>query len=102
LIETADIDNDHAVVTNTTDIGDMNIFSQAFSGKNDRRWILLVNKRYDTMDVSLSGCAGGLLRIIDEVSGFGPPTNITLTSDRILLTPFAVAVVHMPSTEKNF
>ena len=96
LIDTADIHNDQAVVTQTTDVGEVNIFSQAFVGKNDRRWVLIVNKRYANVDVSLSGCIGGRMQIINEASGFGPPTEITLTSNTITMTPFAIAVIHMP------
>ncbi len=97
LIETADIDSDQAVVTQTTDAGGMNIFSQAFVGKNGRRWVLIINKRYATVDVSLSGCTGGRMQIINEASGFGPATEVTLTSNTITMTPFAVAVIHMPT-----
>ena len=99
LIETADIDQDQAVVTNNTDVGDKSIFSQAFAGNNSRRWVLIVNKRYASVDVSLNGCTGGLMKIINEASGFGPPTEVTLTSDRITLSAFAIAVVHMPAAE---
>ncbi len=101
LIETADIDNDQAVVTNTTDVGDKNIFSQAFVGKNGRRWVLIINKRYASIDVSLKGCTGGKMQIINEASGFGPATEVALTSDRITLTAFAIAVVHMPTAENR-
>jgi hypothetical protein len=97
LIDTADIDNDQAVVTQTTDVGEMNIFSQAFIGKNGRRWVLIVNKRYANVDVSLSGCTGGRMQIINEASGFGPATEVTLTSNTITMTPFAIAVIHMPT-----
>ncbi|CAF4363058.1 unnamed protein product, partial [Adineta steineri] len=100
LIDTADIDNDQAVVTRTTDVGDQNIFSQAFTGKNNRRWVLIINKRYASVNVSLSGCTGGKMQIINEASGFGPPTEITLTSNQITLTPFAIAIVHMPTAKK--
>ncbi|CAF4394999.1 unnamed protein product, partial [Adineta steineri] len=100
LIDTADIDNDQAVITRTTDVGDQNIFSQAFTGKNNRRWVLIINKRYASMNVSLSGCTGGKMQIINEASGFGPPTTITLTSNQITLTPFAIAVVHMSIAKK--
>ena len=102
LIETSGIDKDQAVVTNTTDVGNANIYAQGFVGNGGRRWVLLVNKRFATIDVSLNGCTGGLLRIINEESGFGPPTNIKLISDRILLTPFSVAVVRMPTNMKQF
>ncbi len=97
LIDTADIDNDQAVITRTTDVGDQNIFSQAFVGKNNRRWVLIINKRYANVDVSLPGCSGGRMQIINEASGFGPPTEVTLASNQITLSPFAIAVIHMPA-----
>jgi hypothetical protein len=96
LIDTVDIDNDQAVITQTTDVGDTHIYSQGFIGKNNRRWVLLVNKRDAHVDVSLPGSTGGQLLIVNEASGFGPPTAITLTSDSITLSAFSVAVVHMP------
>ncbi|CAF4871721.1 unnamed protein product, partial [Rotaria sp. Silwood1] len=96
LIETADIDNDQAVVTQTTDVSGENIFSQGFIGKNGRRWVLIINKRYANVDVFLPGSTGGRMQIINEASGFGPATEVTLTLSRITLSPFAVAVVHMP------
>ncbi len=96
LIETVDIDNDQAVITQTTDIGGQNISCQAFVGKNDRRWVLIINKRYYNIDISLPGCTGGQMQIINEASGFGPATVVTLTSNTITLTPYAIAVIHMP------
>ena len=97
LIETADIDNDQAVVTQTTDVGGQNVFSQAFVGKNGRRWVLIINKQYANVDVLLPGCTRGRMQIVNDASGFGPPTEVTLTIDKITLSPYAVAVVHMPS-----
>jgi hypothetical protein len=37
------------------------------------------------------------MQIINEASGFGPATEVALTSDRITLTVFAIAIVHMPN-----
>ncbi len=99
LIETADIDNDQAVVTQTTDVSGQNVFSQAFVGKNGRRWVLIINKRYADVDIFLPGCTGGHMLIVNEASGFGPATEVTLTLSRITLSPFAVAVIHMPPTK---
>ena len=96
LIETADIDNDQAVVTETSDVGRVNVFSQAFVGRNGRRWVLIINKRFTTVEVSLPGCTSGRMQIINEASGFGPATEVALTSSTITLSPFAIAVVHMP------
>jgi len=96
LIETVDIDNDQAVLTETTDVGGQNVSCQGFVGKNGRRWVLIINKRYDTIDVSLPGCTGGQMQIVNEASAFGPATEIKLTSDYITLSPYAIAVIHMP------
>ncbi|CAF4122391.1 unnamed protein product, partial [Rotaria sordida] len=97
LIETVDIDNDEGVVTQTSDVSGENIFSQAFVGKNGRRWVLIINKRYANVDVFLPGCTGGRMQIVNEASGFGSATEVTLTSSRITLSPYAIAVIHMPS-----
>ncbi|CAF4195797.1 unnamed protein product [Adineta steineri] len=99
LINTTDIDNDQAVVTRTSDVGEKNLFSQAFVTKNGRRWVLMVNKRFADINVVLPGCTGGAMQVVNEASGFGPATVSKLTSDQILLSPFAVAVVHMPDSE---
>jgi hypothetical protein len=99
LIDTADIDHDQAVITKTTDVGDQNVFSQAFIGQNGRRWVLIINKRYANVDIFLPNCTGGRMQIINEASGFGPATEVTLTLCQITLTPFAIAVIHMPTAE---
>ncbi|CAF2424843.1 unnamed protein product [Rotaria sp. Silwood2] len=99
---TVDINNDQAVTTRTSDIDNQNIFSQAFMSKNNnRRWVLIINKRYTNVDVFLPGCTGGRMQIINEASGFGPATEVTLTLSRITLSPFAVAIVHMPAAENK-
>jgi hypothetical protein len=36
------------------------------------------------------------MQIINEASGFGPATVVTLSSNNIRLTPYAIAVIHMP------
>ncbi|CAF1269332.1 unnamed protein product [Rotaria sp. Silwood1] len=97
LIDTANIDNDQAVVTHTSDIDDEHVFSQAFIGKNHRRWVLIINKRFASVDVFLPGATGGTMQIVNEASGFGPPIETKLMLSRITLSPFAVAIVHMPN-----
>jgi hypothetical protein len=62
---------------------------------------LIINKRYANVDVSLPGCSGGRMQIINEASGFGPPTEVTLASNQITLSPFAIAVIHMPAGRKE-
>jgi hypothetical protein len=99
LIETVEIDSDQAVITQTTDVDEQNVFSQAFVGKNGRRWVLIINKRNANVDVFLPGCTGGVMKIVNEASGFGPATEVTLTLSRITLSPFSVAVIHMPPAD---
>jgi hypothetical protein len=98
LIDTVQIDSDQAVITQTSDVSNLNVYSQAFIGKNGRRWIILINKRFANIDVSLPNCIGGTIQVVNEASGFGPAIETELTSSTITLTPYAVAVVHMPSS----
>jgi hypothetical protein len=99
LIDTVDIGHDVAVITRTTDFNSSTIFSQAFIGSSNRRWVLIVNKRYADVDVIVPGCIGGRMQIINEASGFGPATETILTLNRITLSPFAVVIIHMPSID---
>ncbi len=98
IIDTVQIDSDQAVITQTSDVTNLNIFTQAFVGKNGRRWVILINKRFANIDVSLPNCIGGTMQLVNEASGFGPAIQTELTSSTITLTPYAVAVVHMPSS----
>lgn len=97
LIETANIDLDRAVVTNITGDQQSDVFSQAFIGENGRRWVLIINKKYSTITVVLPDSIGGLMKLINEASGFNPPTEITLSSTEITLTAYSVAIVFMPT-----
>lgn len=101
LIDTADIGHDRALMTQTTDTGGQNVFSQGFVRTDGRRWVLLVNKRYAATDVFLPGATDGMMLTVDADSGFGPPIEIKLTLSHIVLNPFAVAVVHMPHMARS-
>lgn len=96
LIDTVDIDQDRAVMTYIDDMSEKQIFGQGFMTKNEHRWVLLVNKRYASMEVMLPDASGGTMLIVNEASGFGPPIEKKLTSSQITLDPFTVAIVHMP------
>jgi hypothetical protein len=99
LIETADIDHDRAVLTKTSDVKGEFIFSQAFVGRNNRRWILIVNKRFRRgRHVFVAGATGGRMLIVNEETGFGPAKEVQLESNQIKLSPYAVAVIHMPTS----
>lgn len=99
LIDTVKIDSDQAVKTQTSDVNGKYIFSQAFVRENGRRWVLIVNKRFANVDVFLPGATGGRMKVVNEASGFGPPIVTELSLSQITLTPFSVAVVHMPDID---
>ena len=101
LIDTVEIDSDQAVQTRTTDVKGEFVFSQAFVRQNGRRWVLIVNKRFANVDVFLPGATGGTIEVVNEASSFGPAIVTELLLSRITLTPFAVAVVHMPPGDTN-
>lgn len=96
LIDTAEIDSDQAVITRMLDVSGEFVFSQAFVRKNGRRWVLIINKRFANVDVFLPGATGGTIEVVSEASSFGPAIVTELSLSRITLTPFSVAVVHMP------
>ncbi|CAF4426025.1 unnamed protein product [Rotaria sp. Silwood2] len=101
LIDTAEIDSDQAVRTQTSDLNGKYVFSQGFICRNGQRWVLIINKRFANVDVFLPGATGGKLEVVNEASGFGPAIITELPLSRITLTPFAVAVVHMPLMDVN-
>ena len=93
LIETAQIDRDHAVETQTSDSTGQIIYTQAFLGENQRKWILIVNKRFVHVQVQLSGFVGAQMFTIDESTANSPPKQTILSSNIIDLNPFAVLII---------
>jgi hypothetical protein len=93
LIEMASIDDDQAVMTKTDT---ESVFSQAFRSMDGRRWILVINKRYASVEIVVEGCTNGESQIIDETTGFDRPPKRVILADRFDLNPFAVAFISMP------
>ena len=75
---------------------DSYVYSLAFSTRDGKRRVLLVNKRNRTFDVSLTGATGGQLDYVDQTTSFQPPATMKLTSDNMKLAGFSVAVVTLP------
>jgi len=67
-------------------------FAQGFVRGGTRR-LLLVNKQYATMCVTVSGSSGSVMFVVDQLSGWGPARRVVLNSDSFNLLPFAVAVI---------
>lgn len=74
------------------------VFAQGFVTANGARKLLLVNKRDRTMEISISGAKGGVLKRVDQTTGSNPPASSTIDNDKIVLQGLSVAVVSMPAT----
>ena len=72
------------------------VYTLAFSTRDGRRRVLLVNKRDRTFDVSVAGASGGQVNYVDQTTGFKPPATMKLTDDTVKLAGFSVAVVTLP------
>ncbi len=72
------------------------IASLAVVTKQGKRKILLVNKRDRNLDLSIPGAAGAQLDYVDVSTAFGPPASAKLSSDRLTLHGFSVAVLSLP------
>ena len=72
------------------------VYSLAFVTQDGKKRVLLVNKRDRTFDVTLAGANGGRLDYVDQTTGFQPPAIMKLTSDRLKLAGYSVAVVTLP------
>jgi hypothetical protein len=72
------------------------LYSLGFATHDDKRRVLLVNKRDRTFDVSIPGASGGEIDYVDQTTGFQPPATAKLSDDTFKLAGFSVAVVTLP------
>jgi hypothetical protein len=70
--------------------------SLAVATKAGKHRLLLVNKRGRDFDLSIPGSAGGQFDYVDVTTGFQPPASTKLTSDKVQLHGFSVAVLTLP------
>ncbi len=61
-----------------------------------KRRVLLVNKRDRELELSIPGATGGTTDVVDQSTAFHPPASSKLTSDRVKVGGFGVAVVTIP------
>lgn len=72
------------------------VYSLAFSTRDGKRRVLLVNKRDRAFEVSISGATGGKEDYVDQTTAFQPPASKKLESDTVKLSGLAVKVVTLP------
>jgi hypothetical protein len=72
------------------------VYVVAFSTQNGKRRILLVNKRNRKFEISIAGAATGQISFVDQTTSFQPPATAKLSSERVTLGGYSVAVVTLP------
>ena len=71
------------------------VYAQAFVGRDNRRRVLLVNRRDRPMEITLPEASGAIMRVVDETTAFQPASTTRLESNTVRLGGFAVAVVEL-------
>ena len=71
------------------------VYAQAFVGRDNKRRVLLVNRRDRPMEITLPEAGGATMRVVDQTTGFQPASGTRLESDTVRLGGFAVAVVEL-------
>jgi hypothetical protein len=69
------------------------LLAQAFVSRDDRRKLLLVNKRAHPLTVAIAGAIGARESHVDTSTASASPVSNSLSSDNLTLGPFSVTVV---------
>lgn len=72
------------------------VYALAFLTRDGRRRILLINKRDRKFDVSVTGAAAGQISFVDQTTSFHPPATAKLSSDKLTIGGYSVAIVTLP------
>jgi hypothetical protein len=80
-----------------TKLDSSSVYAQGFITVDGKKKILLVSKRDRVTQLLLPGAAQASLELVDQSTGFNPPSSTVLGSDHITLSAFAVAVVALPN-----
>jgi hypothetical protein len=78
-----------------TDLSVPGVVAQGFAGSSGKR-ILLINKKNAHAEVLLpKEITGAKINYVDIITGENPPAKANLLNEKIILEPFAVAVVEL-------
>jgi hypothetical protein len=79
-----------------TNLSSAYVYASAAQSRDAKRRVLLINKRDRQAEISLPGATNAQVQFVDVTTGSQPPTSAKLTSDKIALNGFSVAVVTLP------
>ena len=71
------------------------VYAQAFLSRDDKRLLLLVNRRDRDIEITIPEAGGATIRFVDQTTGFQPPAWAKLAGDTVRLGGYAVAVVEL-------
>jgi hypothetical protein len=69
------------------------VYASAVESRDGKRRVLLINKRDRPVQISLPGAANSEVQFVDTTTAFQPPSSTKLSSDKVTLNNFAVAVI---------
>jgi len=72
------------------------IYSLAFITGDGKHRLLLVNKRDQKFDLTVSGANGGRREYVDQTTGFQPAASAKLSSERVSIGGYSVTVLTLP------
>jgi hypothetical protein len=73
------------------------VYAQSFVSQEQKKKILVVNKRDRPFEVIVPKADGAQIEYVDQSTASNPPTKITLQNDRFTLNGFGVAVLTLPN-----
>jgi hypothetical protein len=73
------------------------VYAQSFIGRDQKRRILVVNKRDRSFEVIVPQGGGAQIEFVDQTTAYNPPARTTIKEDRFVLNGFGVAVVTLPN-----
>jgi hypothetical protein len=80
-----------------TKLDTSSVYAQGFVTQQGKRKVLVVNKRDRVAQLLLPGATRGHMELVDQGTGFNPPSSSELTSEHMTLPGLAVAVVTLPN-----
>jgi hypothetical protein len=71
------------------------VYAQAFVTRENKRRLLLVNKRNSDIEITVPQAAGATIWLVDQTPGFQQPASAKLAGDAVRLGGYSVAVVEL-------
>ena len=72
------------------------LYSQGFINSSDKKLILLINKCYQNIKVTINEMDnGGIAHVVDETTGDNPARQETLTGNELTLMPYVVVITYI-------